>query len=414
MKNEFTTIARILIVTLMPVLFAAGCGFTGTAPSQEVIQSAWDEPADRDVPVVRAEQVIGEKLAIEGVQEPIMQSNISPDNGTGGMPNREYWPTEGWREALPEAQGMDPSILYKVKEYIKEDETCLHSLLVVRNGYLVFEKYYNGYTKEKKNGMQSVTKSVVSALTGIAVEEGYLEGVDQKVADILPEYFKGDGNKSKEAIRIENLLTMSAGIQWQASGEIRSKWNRSMDRQKYYISLPMEAEPGKVFNYSAGATHLLSAILTKTTGMTAEKFAEKYLFNHLGIKEKRWNKDIQGHSLGNAGLYLTPRDMAKLGYLFLNNGVWNEKQILPAEWVAESSRKQISVGDGFDDYGYCWWIKTIDDYECYYALGYGGQYIMIVPDLDMVIVMTSRWDEELYGRDYFIEIIDSYVIDAVI
>ncbi len=259
--------------------------------------------------------------------------------------------------------------------------------------------------------MQSVTKSVISALAGIALQEGFIRGVDQRIEEIFPQYFTDNTDDRKKELQIKHLLTMSAGLSWEQSGPIRNQWAMSLNRHKHVINLPMEFEPGEKFIYSAGVSHLMSGILTEATGMSTLDFADQYLFRYLGIDNVRWNSDLQGCYFGNAGLFLTPRDMAKIGYLYLNHGNWEGKQIISEEWIRESTKNQMETGTDFG-YGYYWWVKTIGSYECFFARGYGGQYIFVIPDLDIVTVITSS-DTKDVEPDYFLEIITSYVIPSI-
>jgi len=408
-KSIVGLMAALLLITAGFLIFASNDIFEYFLPGEVPVKDVEYEPQVQ----VPENQEKSEVLTGDLTED--LTEDLHSDNGAHADPvsNRNYWPTENWAESSPDEQGMDPSILYKVRDNINRDETCLHSLLVVRNGYLVFEEYYNGYDKYKKNAVQSVTKSIISALTGIAISEGYLESVDQKVIDIFPEYFEDNTDELKEKISIRHLLTMSAGLRWQQDGEIRNQWLYSKDRHKYLIGLPMESEPGEVFNYSSGFAHLMSGIIAKAAGMSTEKLAEIYLFRHLGISDIQWGTDQNGYTLGNAGLFMTPRDMAKIGYLFLNDGSWEDKEIIPSEWVRESTEKQIDIGSDFAGYGYYWWINKINNHECFFARGYGGQYIIVIPDVDIVVVITSRWDKEELGPEYFMDIVGTYVIGSV-
>jgi CubicO group peptidase (beta-lactamase class C family) len=407
LKNN--KVLYIVLFAAVQGLLLTGCGYADNA------QIKTEAPAGEPV---KTESYVGAATHGTAMQPAEQNSSEGEEQGTGRFSKnagetRSYWPTKDWVTSSPADQGMDQERLSKIKEYYGQYSSEIHSLLIVRNGYLVFEEYYNGYTQSEKNNLQSVTKSFVSALTGIAIKEGFLESADQKVKDIFPEYFADAMDGRKSEIKIEHLLTMSAGFKWEQNGKIRNEWLNSKDRNKYLINLPLEAEPGEKFCYSSGVSHLMSGILTKTAGMSTVKFADKYLFHYLGIGNRQWNTDNRGCCLGNTGLYLTPRDMAKFGFLYLNNGYWEGKQVIPAQWIKESTERQIGIGSDYADYGYNWWIKTMSGQKFYFAQGYGGQYIFVIPDLDIVAVITSRWDRETMEPDFFMTMIDSYVIGAV-
>lgn len=401
----------VLVVLVLALLFAA-CSYledTQIKDKMPAAENISETPAGNSAVHSSNEQITSTPTPADYQADSSQVSEQSSDNK-----NQRLWPTEKWSKSSPEKQGMDSSKLLLVKDYIKPNENYLHSLLIARHGYIVFEEYYNGYSETSLNSLQSITKSIVSALTGIALNEGFLESVDQRVEEIYPQYFNAGTDEKKRSITIEHLLTMSAGFKWQQSGDIRSGWAKSDDRNKYLIELPLQADPGEEFNYSAGISHLMSGILTKTTGMSTLEFADDYLFKYLGISSRRWDSDNQGYSFGNNGLYLTTRDLAKFGYLYLNNGFWDGKQIIPPEWVGQSTEKRIGIGSEYADYGYYWWVKTIGGHECFFALGYGGQYLFVIPDLDIIAVITSSSDRDEMEPDYFINIINSYVIDSVI
>ncbi len=305
-----------------------------------------------------------------------------------------YWPTNGWRTSLPEEQGIDSQILVAGGEYVRTQFPMCYSVSVVRHGRLVFERYYNGVQPGDATNIMSVTKSVLSALTGIALEQKILQGVDQPIADYYPEYFTPALDPGKREIRIRHLLTMTAGLEWQEWGSVFYQWLQSRDFLRFAIELPLVSAPGGQFNYNTALTHLQSGILTRASGLTTLEFGRRNLFDPLGFTRFQWMTDPQGYNIGGAELYLTPRDMAKFGYLFLEQGYWEDRQLVPAAWVREST--SIKVADpnqtGFTDYGYLWWLGWIQGQWYFRAAGHGGQSIFIFPDLDMVVVLTARSD----------------------
>jgi len=334
--------------------------------------------------------------------------------GCTGTPKRvetsEYWPTEGWRASAPEAQGMDSLLLAGMLAEIGEQGHAIDSVSVVRHGYLVLDAYVHPYRPDEPHEIRSCTKSVVSALIGIAIEEGHIEGVDRPLLGFFPGRAVAHRDARKAAITLEHLLTMSSGLmcrdsylyRWRGLSEMR----RSEDWVQYMLDLPMAEEPGAWFEYCNGGSFLLSAILQEMTGKTAFEYAQERLFGPLGIADVTWPASPQGISIGWSDMRMRPHDMLKIGYLYLNQGRWAGGQVVPAGWVAASTRKHID-GTLQEGYGYQWWVA---DGGVYMALGYGGQYILVAPELDMVVVFTS----ELAERDFYLpqRLFEAYIRPA--
>lgn len=344
---------------------------------------------------------------------------------------REYWPTEHWRKCSPEDVGMDKEILNEAHKEIRTVLKTVNSFLVVKNGYIVFEKYYNDFNKDSEYPVMSVTKSFISALIGILIDKKYISGVNEKVLDIFPEYINEDTDYLMRDVTIKDLLTMTSGMHWKNRNmrePMIDRLCRSKNWTEFILNLPVDEKNRGKFLYNSSSSQLLSAIITKTTGMNAQDFANEYLFNTIGIEriedkegfkpksyllrdlngknKERWSKDPQGNNTGGFGLSLKARDMARFGYLFLNNGVWNGKQVISSDWVCESTKKH-SEGNGIGSYGYQWWIKNDCRFKTYFALGYGGQYIINTPKLDLTVVMTSksnlsRWLDPVYIFDEYV------------
>jgi CubicO group peptidase (beta-lactamase class C family) len=293
--------------------------------------------------------------------------------------------------STPEKQGMDSTTLVKLLEYIEEQDKSIDSLLVIRNGHIILEVYYYPYTRDKKHILNSCTKSFVSGLVGITIDKGHIKDENSNVLDFFLEYGSTNNDPLKGKIEIKHLLTMTSGIDWPqyGSNNISDQMGKSNDGVKFIFNRPMAAEPGSQSNYSNGDAHLLSAIIQKTTGETALDFGWKYFFQPLGISDVRWDYDPQGINIGSATMYLTPRNMAKLGYLYLNDGTWEGERIVSADWVRKSlqSHTRIQIAGGFADYGYYWWIYP--ELGLYEAWGGAGQRIAIFPELGIVTVMTS-------------------------
>jgi CubicO group peptidase (beta-lactamase class C family) len=306
----------------------------------------------------------------------------------------DYWPTTGWQGSLPEDQGMDSEQLAELFDWIADKQINLYSLLIVRNGYLVTEAYFQPYRAEIRVPIQSVTKSVTGMLVGMAIDRGDLEGVDQRLLSFFPDRYVAHRDGDKEAIRLEHLLTLTAGLACNdAPGAGGSSMAQSAHWVQSVLDQPMVSRPGKAFNYCSGFAHLLSAILQEATGTNARDLANARIFGPLGIPAvlpEQWVSDPDGLPLGGYGLELTPREMAKLGYLYLNRGQWEGHQLVPARWVAASTRQHATKQDG-SGYGYLWTVYP--DEGIYSALGLAGQQIHVVPDLNLVVVLTGGIDD---------------------
>jgi CubicO group peptidase (beta-lactamase class C family) len=298
------------------------------------------------------------------------------------------WPTAGWQSATPESQGMDSELLARMIEQINSTGTRIHSVLVIRNGYVVTEAYFHPYTRDTKMHIQSVTKSVIGMLVGKAVGDGTIESEEAKLVDFYPNrIFENPGGK-KNAIRLKHLLSMSSGLDCQEfsggpSMEQTSGWVQFM------LDLPMADKPGKSFGYCNGNAHLLSSILEKTTGMSAREYANQALFGPLGIPpvdESDWGVDPQRTTTGGYGLHMRPADLAKLAYLYLHNGKWDGQQLLPDQWVADSTTQHVQKEDG-SGYGYLWTVYPGDGH--YAALGLGGQQVHVYPSKNLIVVVTA-------------------------
>jgi CubicO group peptidase (beta-lactamase class C family) len=289
-------------------------------------------------------------------------------------------------------------------DYIARENLDVRSVLIVRNGYLVIEAYFYPHRQSTVRGILSCSKSFLSALVGIAIEEGYIESLDQKVLDFFPDRTIANDDSRKQAMTLEHLLTMRCGLDWpessvsySSSGNILRQMFDSGDWVQFVLDRPMAAEPGTTFNYSTGASHLLSAVLEKATGMRLGIFARTYLFEPLAISSARWSSGPEGVGFGGGGLHIRSRDMAKFGYLYLEGGVWNGQQVVPADWV------EASVAGPY--YGYQWWRLGNGGYA---ALGYKGQRIVVLPNLEMVVVITGEFSGTASGY-----LVDAFIIPAV-
>jgi CubicO group peptidase (beta-lactamase class C family) len=319
---------------------------------------------------------------------------------------RDYWPTDGWRTSTPEEQGMDSEQLAELMDYLQGPTGfTIHSLLIIRNGYLVTDATFYPFAQDVLHDLASATKSFMSTLIGIAIDQGTIESVGQPVLDFFPERTVANLDANKEAMTLEDLLTMRSGFKCinQPTEVTLSEMWASPDWSQFVLDLPMTAEPGTRYVYCSPNVHLLSAIIQETTGMSSLAFAQEYLFEPLGVSDVIWPSDPQGNNWGWGDLKLAPHDMAKLGYLFLNEGSWDGQQVVSAAWV-----KAATSGGS---YGYLWWLKPSG---AYFATGRGGQEIWVLPDRDMVVVMTGAsggggagaWGDQLM-RSHIIPLAES-------
>ena len=291
--------------------------------------------------------------------------------------NRAYWPTADWRTVPPESMGMNAERLIAADRAVRVKLRGVNAFLVVKNGYLVFEQYYEGFNQHDGHHVASVTKSITSALVGIAIAKGCIEGVAQKVLDFFPEFPIGPRDDLKRSMTIKHLLTMTAGFHWcvRARGfePMLDRLWRSKDWVEFILNLPVKDRGFGKFQYNSAASHLLSAILTRATTMCAREFANKYLFEPIGASPipaaglsgyrydelynqhtVQWLQDPQGNNTGGWGLVLKPRDMARFGYLYLNEGHWDGQQLIPRQWIHDSITAHTP------GYGYQWWLREVN------------------------------------------------------
>jgi CubicO group peptidase (beta-lactamase class C family) len=298
--------------------------------------------------------------------------------------------------STPEAQGMDSTVLSRTMRGIGADGKGLHSVLVVRNGCLVIEAYRPPYRRDQKHYLNSATKSILSALVGIAIHDGTVHE-DDFVSAYLPDHVRADGDPRTGRIRIRHLLTMSSGISWpqSASENTSDQMGHSTDWVRFILDRPMAAEPGSVTNYSNGDSHVLSAVLERATGKTALDFARTRLFQPLGIEDVAWDADPQGRSIGSAALQMRPVDMAKVGALYMRGGEFETRPILDPEWVSKSWTGQVKMPTrgGTADYGYYWWLYP--ERRIFEAWGGAGQRISVLRDVGVVVVMTADIPDDI-------------------
>ncbi|MDH4214388.1 MAG: beta-lactamase family protein [Candidatus Thorarchaeota archaeon] len=308
-----------------------------------------------------------------------------------------YFPDDEWTATTPEEQGMTSSILDEMMQFIDDSDAPIQGLVVTRNGYIVKEQYWNYNTENSTHHIFSCTKSFTSTLIGIAIKEGFIDNVSQRVLDFFPEMTIENMDSRKGNMTLEHVLTMTTGLDW-------NEWNISYTHPdnmynqmfsspnpvQFFLNLPTAYDPGTHWVYTTGASHLLSAIIQQVTNMTTRDFAEEYLFEPLNMTIGGWNNDAQGINNGGTQLYVTVRTMAKLGLLCLNNGTWDGNKILTEEYVTQASTSHVYAQPDFN-YGYQWWIDPTHD--LYSARGSEGQYVFVSPEYNVVVAITARADE---------------------
>jgi len=305
---------------------------------------------------------------------------------------RDYWPTDGWRHATPAAENVDSAMLDSALTHFGTLPANVYAAMVVRHGYVIGERYYHGKDSTSRYELRSATKTIVSILTGIAIDRKLLRSVDQPVVPLIPEFAsRSDSVDPRKAkITIRNLLTMQSGLNW-IEGHGPEYLNYQPNWPVAILSQPMTADPGTKFNYSSGNAHLLSTIVSRATHQTTVAFANENLFQPIGftLPLLEWSTDPQGVNAGGAGLNLTANEMARIGYLFLNNGCWDGKQVVSTKWVADSHKNWSNPGKGSGGYGYLWWL-SVSVPGAYAAEGHGGQYIFVDPVHDSIIIITAE------------------------
>lgn len=331
------------------------------------------------------------------------------------------WPT------APMEGSLDPQLMQQLFARINDGTyKNIHSVLIVRSGKLVVEKYFPGYDEVGNYGefhrdtlqdLASATKSVNSILIGIAIDQHLIRGVDEKISIFFPEYVDLFVDPRKDAIRLRDCLSMTAGLAWDESAypytDARNDhvaMNASKDPIRYVLSRPLVSSPGEKFVYNSGIAILLGEIIHRVSGMPADKFAEANLFAPLGISNDYWLKYSNGVVQTGGGLWLRPYDMAKIGYLYLNGGRWNGKQIVSEDWIRASIEQRAPDRS----YGYQWWLGGLNvgghQFPAYGAQGRGGQIIIVFPELQMVAVFTG-WNDGPLGEQPF-DMLKRYILPA--
>ena len=340
------------------------------------------------------------------------------------MPERT---DDGWEISSLDAEGVDSKKINDLMQNILDGNIDnIHGIVIIKNGKLVLEEYFDGFDRETKHRIFSASKSVTSILIGMAIDRGMIEGVDSRVYEFFSEYEGARWIDQRYDITLKQALTMTAGLDWKDweypgydSRDTTSQMTRSSDWLEFVLNRDTKEPPGKQFAYNNGLTMLLGGVIKNTTGQNANRFAEKNLFARLGISDYSWDTGSSGIVNTAWGLSMKPRDMAKIGYLFLNGGKWHNKRIVSQDWVDDSVKdyamQDVFLGTG---YGYQWWCgkSKINEQvvETFYAAGHGGQYIFVCPALDFVTVVTSKWIGNFLGEFRPQMLLVNYILPAML
>lgn len=302
---------------------------------------------------------------------------------------------DGWETSSLTDQNVESyTIDYMMNNPVSEID-FLYSLLIIKNEKLVFEEYFNRQNRDDANDIASDTKSFTSTLIGIALEEGLINNLGEKMVDYFPEFVTQDMDLRKHDVTLRHLISMRAGYPNDSNEILFPGVYNSENWIQYMIDIPLIRDPGSGWDYSSASVHILSGVLTKASGMSTMAFAEQYLFEPLGIQIAFWARDPQGYYFGHADMYMTPRNMAKLGYLYLQEGVINGQQVWPESWIEDATtfHSVMPWGGGIFNkwgYGYLWWLWRVYGHHAFFAGGQGGQFIIVIPDLNSVIVTTAK------------------------
>ncbi|MFC2155987.1 serine hydrolase domain-containing protein [Acidobacteriota bacterium] len=309
-----------------------------------------------------------------------------------------------WEPSIPEGQGVDSEILLNMMQKIEKENIQMRSIIVLRNQRLILEFYRFPYNRKITFNTKSASKSIISALTGIALREKWIDSLDRIVESYFPQYFTAGEDPLKTKITLRHILTMTSGLKIEEQSPEWDKIFAGAEPVRTTFAFPMAANPGEVFNYLTPMPLIMAAILTGTSGQSLEEISRRYLFEPLGITDAFW-KAIDKRLIFS-DIYMRPLDMAKFGMLFLQKGKWQGKQVLPEEWVKESTSLHVEkTNQPIGSYGYMWWIDP--DKNIFKALGWGGQGIYVLPDKNAVIVITSS--------DYFAshKLVEDYIFPAI-
>jgi CubicO group peptidase (beta-lactamase class C family) len=322
----------------------------------------------------------------------------APAPRQGRAARRPYWPTREWRTASPQQAGLSPQLPARLDRHVRTALPHVRSVLVVRHGFIVYERYYQGTDRETLHPLASVTKSVTSMLVGVALRQRVLTSLDRPIGALLPECREG----AVARVTLRQLLAMQSGF-------VHPNEPSDLDVRDA-CARGLASPPGRDFAYDTPASHVVLAAVAAAAKTDAVGYATRNLFQPLGVGPIRWRTDPEGRPYGGSGLSLRTRDLARLGYLYLNEGRWDQRQVVPAAWVRESTRAHSGGGAPENEpYGYFWWVPRGGGRD-FYADGFGGQIVYVLPDRDLVVVITSNADAPHAENR---SIVAAYVVPAI-
>ena len=322
-----------------------------------------------------------------------------------------------WGTSSPELEGLNQTLIDSAF-ILAEEQSYMRSILVIKNGKIVAEKYFRYFKQNSWHDLRSATKSFTSAITGIAIDKGLLR-LNDKIADILPYGITQNADYRIHKVTIEQLLQMKSGI---GSDDFFATYNSDIvypNILQFIMNTPMQAYPGTTFLYSSNANFLLTAAIKEVSGKSAKEFAEEYLCKPLGISISAWSSDTKGINYGGGGLYLSTRNMAAFGLLYLKNGYVNGQQLISQDWIAISFSDHLHAQTDWSvvkniGYGYLWWMGKLNEYSIYYAMGYAGQFIIIIPESDMIICTTAKAQVSTtqagIQEDFIMKLVQEYLL----
>ena len=346
--------------------------------------------------------------------------NTCSETGNGQEDLFSAYEPYNWQEASPSSVGIDPELIeFAIGKAIDLD--YLHSILIIKNDKLVVEYYFDGYKPAEPHIVRSVSKSLLSVFVGLAIREGYIHNINEKIINYIPEYEFMMADERMKEITIRDILTMQSGmkrdLEFYFNAFYSSNWIQTI------LNEQLVADPGVEYNYSTPSTHILALVLQNAIGEDLVKFTHTQLFSKLGIELAEWEKDPQGNYFGGNNMYFVPRDLARFGYVIMNDGKIENEQIVPTEWLNDcmvDSRNQAGLSWGaLTDigYGYLWWLGKLNSYEAQLAIGHGGQFIIMIKELDLLIVTTADayedWDQADIQERGVLTLVTDQIIPAI-
>jgi CubicO group peptidase (beta-lactamase class C family) len=347
-------------------------------------------------------------------------STSAPDFASDPVNAASSWE---WPRASPWDMGFNGTKLDLISDFIESAQLNIDSIIIVKDGFIVYEEYPSeSFSAASLHAVASCTKSIISMLLGVALQEGYIDSVEQRVMDFYPDRVIQNMDETKLEIRISHLLTMTSGLEWDQWSydyeDLRNSATQmytSDDPIQYVLDLPMAYAPGEKWVYSCGSAHILADIIERKSGMSILEFANHHLFAPLDIEDVYWAQDSAGNYKGGGGLYLRPLDLAKLGVLSLNGGAWEGIEIVPEGWIRSSCGSEVELGSygtewGAAGYGYFWW--TVPSLGLHYAAGTYGQRVYVQPLHNLVVVFTASTDDVSTEDRILTELILPSIVEA--